>query len=402
MASFRSSWRALLRRIAGVGVLVGIVLVLVLASLPQPVPVELATASRGPIEVTVEEDGRAQVKERYTVSAPLTGNLARIELEPGDTVEAGAPVAYILPVMPALLDVRSRAEAEARLSATRAGERQTRSAVARAEAALALARAEAARQEALLAQGGASAQTNERASFQRRAAEEELESARFAARVASHEVRMAEAALGTMTGGEGVEALPIPSPIEGKVLRVLQPSEGVVQAGTPLVEVGDPSALELVVDILTTDAVPVHFGNDARIVHWGGEGALAARVRRKEPSAFTSTSALGVEEQRVNVILDLVPPLEPTAALGDGYRIEAVIVVDRAEDVLQVPAGAVFRHGEGWAVFRASSEAAELVPIEVGRRGDRTVEITRGLSADDRVVLYPSDRVVDGAAIEAL
>ncbi len=393
--------RHLARRI-GAGLLVAaIAVMLFLALRPEAVPVDLVRATRGDLEVVVHEDGRAQVKDRYTISAPITGRLARVELEPGDPILEGGPIAYLLPLASPLLDPRSRAEAEARVAAARAGEARARAAIERAEAARALARTEAQRQEQLLAEGGVSERDRDRAIFERRAAEQELESSRFTARVAAHEVRMAEAALGTLGGGgDGLEQLAIPSPVDGRVLRVLERSEGVVQAGKPILEVGDPSVLEAVVDVLTTDATAIEPGDVARIVHWGGPGTLAARVRRKEPSAFTRTSALGVDEQRVNVVLDLVEPRERWASLGDGYRVEADIVVDRAEDVVQVPPGAVFRHGGGWAVFRVRAGVARLARVEIGRRADTGVEIREGLEEGDAVVLHPSDRVADGVAVE--
>jgi HlyD family secretion protein len=402
MAASRS-YRILGRRIFGGLLVVGIAGMLFLALRPQPIPVDLAEATRGELEVTVHEDGRAQVKDRYTISAPLNGRLARVELEPGDPIEEGAAVAYLLPVAPALLDARSREQAEARVAAARAGEARARAAIDRAEAAQDLARSEALRQETLLEQGGVAERARDRAVFERRAAEQELASARFSARVATHEVRMAQAALGTMNGrGQGaLEQFAITSPVTGRVLRVLERSEGVVQAGRPILEVGDPSVLEAVVDVLTTDATAVTPGNPARIVHWGGEGALSARVRLKEPSAFTRTSALGVEEQRVNVVLDLIDPYERWASLGDGYRVEADIIVDRAEDVVRVPPGAIFRHRDGWAVFRVRDGFARLAPVDIGRRADAAVEITSGLDEGDAVVLHPSDRVVDGASVEA-
>ncbi|MBC7173739.1 MAG: HlyD family efflux transporter periplasmic adaptor subunit, partial [Polyangiaceae bacterium] len=269
-------------------------------------------------------------------------------------------------------------------------------------AALDLARTEATRQEQLFAKGGVAQRDRDRARFERRAAEQELESARFAARVATHEVRMAQAALGTMSGaGRGaLEQLAITSPVTGRVLRVLEQSEGVVQAGKPILEVGDTRGLEAVVDVLTTDAISIEPGDPARIIHWGGAGALAARVRLKEPSAFTRTSALGVEEQRVNVVLDLVDPYERWSSLGDGYRVEADIVVDRAEDVVRVPPGAIFRHRDGWAVFRVRDGVARLVAVEIGRRADTAVEIREGLEEGDVVVMHPSDRVADGVDVE--
>jgi HlyD family secretion protein len=266
--------------------------------------------------------------------------------------------------------------------------------VAQALAADALARA-----RSLAAGGSVAAQELERAQFEVRLRAEELSSAAFAVKVAAEQVRVARAAL----EGEGArrdQHVDVLAPASGRVLRVLQKSEGVVPQGSPLLEVGDPLALELVVDLLTTDAVRVQPGAPVTIQGWGGERALAARVRRVEPSAFTKLSALAVEEQRVNVIATLADPRGDGAALGDGFRIEARLVLWESPDVLKIPQGAAFRHGDGWAVFRVAGRRARLTPVQLGHRGETEVEVLGGLAAGAVVAVHPGDRVKDGVRVE--
>lgn len=380
----------------------GLVAALVVAWLPKPLVVDVARVARGAMRVTIDEDGRTRVKDRYVVSAPITGNVARLELSPGDTIVERAILARIVPLASPLLDTRTRAELEARVAQAQAARLQAVSGIARAEAALTLAQSMAARQRTLTVQGAVPVAERERTDLEERARTEDLASTRFGARVAAHQVEMALAAVGRLSGRAGSEQqLEVTSPIAGQVLRVIQQSEGAVAPGTPLVEVGDPAALELVVDVLTTDAVVIRPGARVEVDRWGGERVLRAHVRLVEPSAFTRVSALGVEEQRVNVVVDLDEPRERWAALGDGYRVEARIVVWEEREVLRVPASAVFRSGAGWAVFRVEGPVARLRSVEVGKRNGVDVEVLRGLTASDRVIAHPSDRVVEGAEVVA-
>jgi HlyD family secretion protein len=391
--------RRLLLLFVGALVVVGIVV----AWMPEPLTVDTALATRGPLRVTVDEDGRARVKDRYVVSAPINGSLDRIQLDPGDDVRSGQLLARIVPLVPALLDERSRGEAQARVLAASAAERQAGAQISRAEASTEFAKREAQRLGKLVQAGAISRVEHEQALLTERTAAADLESARFAARVASHELEMARAALRRLSAsraeGRG-EQLDVPSPVNGRVLKVLQQSEGVVQAGAPLLEVGDPAALEIVVDVLTVDAVRI--APNARVVvdRWGGS-ELEGRVRRIEPSAFTRLSSLGVEEQRVNVLIDLVSPRTEWAMLGDGYRVEAHIVVWEGSDVLKIPASAAFRHGNGWAVYRVEEGLARLTPVEIGERSGRDVELNKGLGAGARIVVYPSDQIADGARVRS-
>jgi HlyD family secretion protein len=298
-----------------------------------------------------------------------------------------------------LLDERARAEAEGRLGASLSSLGQARAQVARALVAKEMADQDLSRAQALVDTAALSRSSLDQAVFDDRMRAEEVASAEFATKVATEEVRIARAALGSGDGRRD-HHVDILSPISGRVLRVQQKSAAVVQAGTPLVEVGDPTALEIVVDLLTTDAVRIVPGTPAIIEGWGGGAPLEARVRRLEPSAFTRPSALGVDEQRVNVILALTDPHERWAALADGYRIEARFVLWHGDDVLKVPQGAIFRHSDGWAVFRVDGGIAHLTQVAIGHRGETEVEIASGLRAGDEVAVHPGDRVKDGVRVE--
>ena len=385
--------RRLLWGLAGGAALV----LVVLAVLPDPVPVDLGEATRGTLRLIVEEDGVTRVRDRYVVAAPLAGTVSRLQLRPGDRVKAGQEVARITPLPAPLLDARSRTEGEGRLSAARAGVERAAAEVERAAAALDAAERETARQRVLLQETSGSSFAVEQAAAAERARRGELEAARSAARIAASEESTARAALSRITGGS-TESMAVSSPVEGVVLRVHQESEGAVQPGAPLLEVGDPDHLEVVVDLLTTDAVQVSPGAPVTLERWGGE-PLTGMVRRVEPSAFTRLSSLGVEEQRVNVLVD--PVGEGWSALGDGFRVESRILVLETPEVTRVPASAVFRSGEGWAIFRVEGGRARLVELEVGVRTPELVEVQAGVEAGDRVVIYPGDLVVDGVRVEA-
>lgn len=373
----------------------------VLALRPRPVPVDIARAVRGPLMVVIEESGMTRVKDRYIVSAPAAGNLSRLPFEAGDVVKESDVLAEIAPAPSTLLDSRTRSEAEAKLGAALAAEGQAHAQASRAQAAKELSDQEVARFRKLAASGSISSRELDQTEFAARMHDEELSSARFALKVATEEVRMARETLGH--DGQGRPSnrhIDVAAPASGRVLRVLQKSAGVVQAGTPLVEVGDPSVLEVVVDLLTTDAVNVKPGTPVMIVGWGGDRSLAGRVRRVEPSAFTRPSALGVDEQRVNVIIAFTDPPADWSVLGDAFRIEARIVSWQSDDVMTAPLGAVFRYGDGWAVFRVEGTKAHLVPVQVGHRGETEIELVSGVSSGDVLVVHPGDRVRDDARVE--
>ncbi len=400
----RTRWqgvRRVLNRVLYGLLAAGLVAVIVVAWMPRPQPVEVAAALSGSLRVTVDEDGQARIKDRYVVSAPLSGSLARIELEPGDSVKQGEVLARIAPVAPALLDTRARATATARLNQVMAAQRQARAQIEQAKTTADYASSEAARARVLFERSAGSKQQIDQAELGERRSTQELKSLSFAARVADFEVTMARAALDRLPGSRGGAAqLDVPAPIGGRVLKVAHKSEGVVQPGTPLVEIGDPMAMEVVVDVLTSDAARIRPRAVVLLERWGGN-PVEGRVRRVEPSAFTRLSALGVEEQRVNVLIDIVTPRNEWQALGDGYRVEARIVVFEGGEVLKVPASAVFRQSDGWALFRVEEGRARFTRVELGQRTAHEVEVTKGLAADRRVVVHPSDRIIDGVKVVA-
>jgi HlyD family secretion protein len=382
--------------------IVGATAAAVAALRPQAVPVDVVKVAHGPLVVAIDEDGMTRVKDRFVVSAPVTGSISRLALEPGDSVKEGDALAEIAPALSPLLDERTRAEAEARVSATLSALGQARSQISRARVASELAEQELARAQHLWSTGSLAEQVFEQAKFASRMRAEELASAEFAGKVAAEEVRIARVTLGRdATKAPRERHVDVLSPVSGRVLRVQQKSAGVVQASTPLVEVGDPAALEVVVDLLTTDAVRVTPGTPVVIRGWGGDQPIQGRVRRVEPSAFTRPSALGVDEQRVNVIVALTDPPALWAALGDGYRVEARIVLWQAPRVLRVPQGAVFRRGDGWAVFRVEGATAKLSAVTLGHRGEKETEVMSGLEDGESVLVHPGDRVKDGVRVEA-
>jgi len=384
---------------------------LVYAFRPQPVPVDYAEAQRGRLTVTVDEEGETRVRDVFVLSAPVAGRARRIEIEAGDEVVAGETVvAEIEPVDPSLLDVRSERESEA--------------AVRAAEAEFEFAQRELARQKQLGLRGVASARDLDAAEKAFRTARASLENARAALLARSFEYDRARAQAERPRKDPRGEALfiPVHAPVSGRVLRVLRQSAGVVQPGEPLLEIGDPQDLEIVVDLLSADAVRVEPGQEVLIEQWGGGQMLHGRVRRIEPYGFTKVSALGIEEQRVNVVIDLSDSPEQWQRLGHGYRVEARIVLWRGENVMKLPLSALFRVQDGasagsaesgsgaaersaasadWAVFVVEKGRARLRPVSRGRHNGLEVEIQSGLEPGERVVLHPSDRVMDGVRVVA-
>ena len=382
-------------RIAAVVIVLGGVLAW--AFRPSAVPADFARVDRGSLRVTVDEEGRTRVRDRYVVSAPLPGRMQRIELEPGDPVVAGKTVlAQFLPTDPALIDARTRAELEARLRAAESTLGGARSDRERIQADLTFAQAELKRSRELLADKVIAPRELEAAERSAQSLERALQSADFAVRTAEYQLQVARASL-ARPGSSGSTAIPLRSPVNGVVLRRLQESETVVPTGTPLVEVGDVSNLEIVSDLLSSAAVKVRAGQAVLIEQWGGDHALSGRVRRVEPSGFTKISALGVEEQRVNAIIDF----DDTPALGDGYRVEVRIVVAERTDVLKVPASSLFRAGTEWAVYKVEDGRARRQVVEVGQQNGLEAEIVKGLEAGDEVVVYPSDAIADGVKVTA-
>jgi HlyD family secretion protein len=372
---------------------------IVVALLPKPVPVETATVEQGPLRVTIDEDGRTRVQDRYVITSPLAGNLARIELEPGAAVKDGDVLARIEPIPPPLLDARAKSELQARVQVSEASLRQSNAATARAETRATFTKKQVERLRSL--GENVSSEELDTAELDAATAAKERESAKFAARVAQHELEMSKAAL-ARSGESSIENFEIRSPIVGSVLKILRESEGVVNPGQPLMEVADPRALEIVVDVLTSDAVEITPGDPVVIERWGGEGELAGHVRLVEPSAFTKVSSLGVDEQRVNVIVALDDPYEKWRALGDGYAVETAIVVWEDQSAVQVPTSALVRTIEGWSVFVMDDGVARAQPIVIGHRGMRSVQVMQGVSPGQTVIVHATDRVKDGVKVEAL
>ncbi|MCC6575046.1 MAG: efflux RND transporter periplasmic adaptor subunit [Planctomycetes bacterium] len=384
-------------------ILIAVVALLVLGMVvygfvPKPLGVDLVTVASGPLSVTVDDDGRTRVRDRYTLSVPVAGELQRIALKAGDNVKAGDVVARLLPAPPQLLDVRSRPQLEARVLGADAALKQAGARKDAAVAARVIADLENKRQVKLEGTTGYSKELADRAAQQLAIAEAEVRSADFAAKVAEYDLEAARAAL---AGGVGDAPVELKSPVDGRVLRVFEESARTVLAGTPLIEVGDPHALEIVVDLLSSEAVKIPAEAKVRVERWGGEKPLAARVRRVEPSGFTKISALGVEEQRVNVLIDITEPHDNWRSLGDGFAVEARIVLWEAAKTLKAPLGAVFREGEGWAVFVAVNGKAELRPVKLGMRNGSDAQILAGLSEGETVVLHPGDTVKHGVAVVA-
>jgi len=378
-----------------------LLLFMIYAFRPQPVPVDFADVTRGRLTVTIDEEGETRVRDVFVLSAPVAGRVQRIEIEVGDEVVAGETVvAEIDPVDPTLLDARSETEAQA--------------AVRAAEAELEFASRELERQKQLGQRGVASARDLDSAEKAYRTARAALENARAALQARSIQRERAR----PRRAGEAHIGIPVVAPVSGRVLRVVRESAGVVQPGEPLLEIGDPRDLEIVVDLLSADAVRVEKGQEVLIEQWGGGDLLHGRVRRVEPYGFTKISALGIEEQRVNVVIEFADPPEKWQRLGHGYRVETRIVLWRGDDVVKVPLSALFRahsaNGHGgagagsradqaadWAVFVEEKGKARLRPVSRGHHNGLEVEVTSGLDTGTRVVLHPSDRVADGVGVES-
>jgi HlyD family secretion protein len=391
------------RRLVVAATLLAAIALVVVVLRPAPLALVVAPVVRGPLAVTVDEEGETRVRDRFVVAAPVSGRLDRIRLDEGDRVAAGDVLAKMNPLP---LDPRTQAEAAARLEAAEAAKREADARVEQARAALEQAEREAKRARHLARAGTISKEEREHAELEEVTRGKELEAALFAARAADYNVQAARAALlapGTaaraVTCDDGAEGcLEIRAPVNGRVLRVLEESERVVNVGAPLLEIGDPRALEIVVDVLSTDAVKVRPGAPVFVEEWGGEHPLRAHVRLVEPSGFTKVSALGVEEQRVNVIADFD---DDPGALGDGYRLEARIVVWQSDDVLKTPASSLFRHGSDWNVFAVEDGRARRRTVEVGHGNAFEFEVKGGLDVGDRVILHPSDLVYDGVRVKA-
>ncbi len=389
-----------MRRLIPAAALLVLIGFLVWAFLPRPVEVDVAEVAPRTLEIIVEEEGEARIREVFTVSATITGKLQRISLHAGDSVTAGETVvASIGPAAPVLLDSRSRAVAEASAAAAQAAMDLARAQLMQAEATYEFMTTEANRATALYEKGAISQRTYDNAILARKTAQAAASSA--VANLAVREKDL-ESALAVLRPDKSDEAgrccVEIVAPVSGRVLRVLTESEQVVQSGTPILEIGDPRSLEIMVELLSRDAVRVKEGAAAMITGWGG-APVAAVVERVEPSAVTKVSALGIDEQRVKVILALTGPAKEWSQLGHGFRAIARIVLWREDEILTIPVGALFRDGSDWATYVVRDGRAQLQTISLGERNESFAQVLDGLQAGDLVVLHPSDRVADGVTV---
>lgn len=387
--------------LVGVGLLV--LGLLAWAFYPKPLVVEVATVTQGRFERAVQEYGKTRVRERYTVSAPLAGRMGRVLLKQGDSVNLGDTVALLWPMVPAMLDERSRAEQAARVAAMASGLARAKANVGRAQAAVAQADAELKRSEALARQGFVSPSQNETGRLTSRLRAQELESARQEENAARHELEQSQVALRQVAQAPlgGLQpSFAVKAPVKGKVLKVLQQSEASVAAGSGLVELGDPSKLEVVVDILTEDATEVRPGAAVQLLNWGGPQALLGHVRWVEPAAFTKVSALGVEEQRVNVLIDLDAPAALLRPLGDGFKVDVRVLVQVVEPAIMVPVSALFPIGSRSGLFVVEGGHAHLKEVSVEARNGESAWVKTGLAVGTQVIVYPDSKLKDQVAVK--
>lgn len=380
----------------------GLVALLVVAFLPRPVEVDVGEVARRPLRVTIGHEGKTRVHDRYLVSAPVAGRVKRIDLRPGDEVVGGKTVvATFVPAAPPLLDVRTRSEASARVRVAEAAVAHARAALAESENRQSLAAMTRERTEQLYRGGAASRADLDQAETADATAKDAARAARAAVATAEHQLDEARAALVQVSGARTADAgtLVLRAPVTGVVLQRLRESEAVVPAGEPLVEIANPDDLEIVADYLSSDAVKIRRGMPALIVRWGGGESLHARVTRVEPFGFLKISALGVEEQRVNVILAFDDPHPRRHALGDGYRVDVQVVLWEAPNVLTVPLSSLFRRGDDWAAFVVVGGRARPTTVHIGHRTDVTAEVLDGLHETDRVILHPPDDITDGVRV---
>lgn len=361
--------------------------------------------SRGDVLVTVNEEGMTRVKNRYVISSPVAGQLQRIDWKAGAVVKAGETILATLETREAdLLDVRGQAQAESRVRAAESNRARSQAQLEQARAAATLAANDLKRFRGLAERGAISQQDLESATMRDATATQEMRAAEFGEQVASFELEQARALLLRSQPGGNVDKAPlvITSPVNGRVLRVFQESSRVVSGGTPLLEVGDSMDLELRIEVLSRDGVAISPGARVIVEQWGGTFPLEARVRLVEPSAFTKISALGVEEQRVYVVADFVSPVEQRPTLGDNYRIEARAVVWEGKNVLRVPAGALFQRGSNWQTFLVDGGRSKVRSVKIGRTNGLETEVLEGLREGDRVVVYPGDKIAEGARVREI
>jgi len=386
--------------VSGLGVL--ILLAIVYGFMPKPVAVDVIRIARGPLRVTIEEEGETRLKERFVVSAPVSGFLRRIVLEVGDPVKEGQVVAQLEPLRSEVLDPRSRAEAEAAVSvataALRAAEEDSRAAAADAD----YARRSLERRRNLFDSGVAPKDSLDQANADARRTEARRLAAEASVKGARSDLERARSRLrysAAENGAPSARLVEIRSPVRGSVLKVHHESEGVVSSGEPLLDLGDTGKIEVQVEVLSEDGVRIKPGTRVVFERWGGDSALDGEVRVVEPAGFTKVSSLGVEEQRVLVIADILRGDEASSRLGDGYRVEASFIIWEREDVLQVASSALFRKGEDWAVFVVERDRARLRKVQVGHRTGLAAEIVSGLEEGEKVIAHPEESIDDGTSV---
>ena len=381
----------------------GIVAALVaLAMKPKPLEVDVGAVSQGAMQLTIDDDGETRVRGRYVVSAPLSGQLLRIDFDPGDLVQKDDLLATVLPAAPNLLDPRARAQAQAAVNSAEAAISSAKTQVKARQDDLVQLEKTWQRSRVLHEKGNIADAEFEQAESAFLAGKNALDAAQAAVDIARFELEQAKTALLRFNGDETANedlSFSIKSPIEGTVLRINEKSSRMIQAGEPLLELGDPAELEMRIDVLSQDAVRIQPGQKVIVEHWGGENSLSGRVRHVEPSAYTKVSALGVDEQRVDVIADFESVSEGGKTLADGYRIEARIVVWESDEVIKVPVGALFREGDDWAVYRVDGPGARLTKLELGRNNGEVAEVRSGLDPGNQVILHPGDRITEGTLI---
>nr|WP_064713749.1 HlyD family efflux transporter periplasmic adaptor subunit [Rhizobium bangladeshense] len=398
----RTGW---MKQIAGMAVLGGLAAGAVWFAWPQPIAVDIATVTKGPMEVTIEDEARTRVRHVYTVSAPIAGRVLRISppRHVGDQVIADETVVAVMqPTVPSFHDARTHEELQAALAAADAAITLAEAEIRRIDAALAFARTELQRASALAQSGAGSRKALDQATLDIESNEAALASAKAGLEVRRNErasvaARLSEPSDASSQSSGGC-CIQLRTPVTGRILKIIQESEGVVQAGASLLEIGDPLDLEIVADILSTDAVKIQRGSPVQVDGWGGP-PVVGRVKRIDPAGFLKISALGIEEQRVRTTIDFVDPPEKWSSLGHDYRVIVHVAIWKAEDALTVPVAALFRKGESWAVFAVREGRAREEIVEIGRRNNRMAEVQSGLAANDRVVLHPSDRIGDGVTV---
>ena len=383
------------RRVAWLIIAIVIGAIVAFALIPSRLLVEVGRVDTGSLQVTINQEGETRAHDRFVMSAPVPGRLLRVDLEDGDAVRRDEVVARIDPLP---LSQRERQEISARVEAAEAAERQAKAREAHALEDSGQTRRDRERAERLARDGVISAQALELARNADITAAQELDAAKYSAQIAASEVKVARSGLiglGADMGKAG-PLIELRAPVAGRVLRVIEKSERVVPAGTPILTIGDPKQLEIVADVLSTDAVRIQPGMPVLVEGWGGDHPIRARVRLVEPGGFTKISALGIEEKRVNVISDFVDSSGP---LGDGYRVETRTVIWTGENVVKIPQSALFRHGQGWSVFVIEDGFAKIREVEIGQRNESEAQILRGLTNGEEVILHPSNEVSDGARV---